>query len=54
MRQFQMIALGKLARIERDVKHTIVQNMLLFTKFSEAIMRSLGDRIREAIIDSAI
>lgn len=54
MRQFQLLALGRISRIEREVKHTLVNNMLLFTKFSEVMVSQLGDQLKQAIIDAAI
>jgi hypothetical protein len=53
MRRFLLIALSSVGAIERKVKHTVMNNMLLFEKFPEVMVNQMGDLIRKAIISAA-
>ena len=48
-----LLALARVAEIEKNVKETIVSNMLLFEKFPEVQVNQMGDQLKDAIVQSA-
>ena len=54
MRCFMLIALSKIGVLEKQAKLTIVKNMLRFTKYPEATVNQMGDKLREAVREAAV
>ena len=54
MRTLLLIALGKIGTIEKEVKSTLINNMLLFEKYPETSLELMGNKLKEAIKEAAI
>ena len=38
LRRFYLLALAMISKIERKIKNALIQNMLIFAKFTEAMV----------------
>jgi len=54
MRRFYLLALAKISQIERDFKSKLIQNMLMFSKFSEGVLSKYGNLLKAALIEAAV